>query len=174
MLIRGTSPLFQLVERVRSLPGADAPLSLPRAADRDGAAGELRLSVAELRRRLGVALRELGRRVDEALPQALARAHEAWDQVDSLTLFDAEIGGELRALRQAARALAAEEDATLRAVGVESRLIIDAAVGLVALVERRMAALVRLRLRSGDTELLPDGRPFVDVGAALAEAARAW
>jgi hypothetical protein len=33
---------------------------------------------------------------------------------------------------------------------------------------------VRARLRSDDTDLLPEGRPFLDLGAALAQAARAW
>jgi hypothetical protein len=44
----------------------------------------------------------------------------------------------------------------------------------VTLVERRFASLVRLRLKSGTAELTVDGEPFVDVGGALAEAARRW
>jgi hypothetical protein len=43
-----------------------------------------------------------------------------------------------------------------------------------SLLERRFAGVVRLRLRSERTELLVDGRPFLDVAAALSEAARAW
>jgi hypothetical protein len=31
-----------------------------------------------------------------------------------------------------------------------------------------------MRVRGADADLLPGGRPFLDVGAALAEAARAW
>jgi hypothetical protein len=45
----------------------------------------------------------------------------------------------------------------------------------VGLLERKLATLVRLRLRA-DTPALLDahGRPFLDVAAALSEAAREW
>jgi len=39
---------------------------------------------------------------------------------------------------------------------------------------RSLAQLVRARLRSEDPSLLVDGRPFVDLGAALLETARRW
>jgi len=68
----------------------------------------------------------------------------------------------------------AGDDAAARATGVEARLAIDAVTGLISLVERRFAGIVRLRLRSDAPELLIDGRPFLDVAAALSEAARAW
>jgi hypothetical protein len=77
-------------------------------------------------------------------------------------------------LRRAAVALESAEDAGDRAVGLESHLVVDAATGLVSLFERRLAQLVRARLRSGNAELFVDGRPFVDLGAALSEAARRW
>jgi len=57
---------------------------------------------------------------------------------------------------------------------VEALLTIDTTVALLTLVEKRMATLVRLRLRSETPELVPQGRPFLDVAAALQEAARAW
>jgi hypothetical protein len=34
--------------------------------------------------------------------------------------------------------------------------------------------LLRLRMRSNTPELLPDGRPFLDLGRALREVAEAW
>ena len=41
--------------------------------------------------------------------------------------------------------------------------------------ERRLAALVRLRLRAPDPALFDDrGRPFLDAAAALTEVARQW
>lgn len=61
-----------------------------------------------------------------------------------------------------------------RAVAIEGLLILDVAIGLARLCERRMASLLRLRLRSPSQELMPGGRPFLDLGAALEEAAEAW
>ena len=61
-----------------------------------------------------------------------------------------------------------------RAVALEGLLAIDLAIALVRLFERRLAALLRLRLRSATPELLPEGRPFLDLGRALHEAAEAW
>ena len=58
--------------------------------------------------------------------------------------------------------------------GLEASLGLDAAVGLAALLERRFAAILRLRLRSATPALTVDGRPFLDVAAALAEAGRRW
>jgi hypothetical protein len=127
-----------------------------------------------LRRRMGALLAELGRRLDEALPRTLALATSAWDQVDSLTVVDAELAAEIGRLRRSALALADGQDAAGCAAGLESQLTLDAAVGLVSLVERRLATLIRLRLRTSEPELLPDGRPFLDLGAALREAARGW
>lgn len=168
--------LDRLIGQLRELPaGGEVTPGLPRAADRERApatGGPLEPRV--LRQRIGAFLTALAARVDEALPAALARAETAWDQVDAFTAMDAELTAELGVLRRAAVALAGSDDAGARAVGLESRLALDAACGLVSLLERRLASLVRARLRGESRELLPGGRPFVDVGAALAEAARAW
>ena len=59
------------------------------------------------------------------------------------------------------------------AVALEGLLALEAARGLAALAEQRLSSLIRLRVRQTD-ELLPGGRPFLDLGAAIAEAARAW
>ena len=53
-------------------------------------------------------------------------------------------------------------------------LAVDASVALVRLFERRLAALLRLRMRSVNPDVLPEGRPFLDLGHALHEAAEAW
>jgi hypothetical protein len=127
-----------------------------------------------LRARTAALLAALAQRVDGAVLAALHLAQTAWDQVDAFAILDDELRGETASLALAADALASADDSLTRAAGVEARLAIDAAVGLVALVERRFATLVRLRLRSTTPDLLIDGRPFLDVAAALAEAARRW
>lgn len=167
--------LDTLVAQIRTLPGEPTELSLPRAAVRlSPTSAAVALTVPQLRSRTGALLAALAQRVEEAVPVALHLAQTAWDQVDAFAMLDDELRGETAALSLGADGLAASEDGVERAAGVEARLAIDAAVGLVALVERRFAALVRLRLRSETPDLLVDGRPFVDVAAALAEASRRW
>ena len=60
------------------------------------------------------------------------------------------------------------------AVALEGLIALEAACGLTALTEGRLSALIRLRVRTREDDLLPEGRPFLDLGAALAEAATAW
>jgi hypothetical protein len=83
------------------------------------------------------------------------------------------------ALADARRRLGSAADAkrstgTVGAVALEGLLALEAACGLTTLAERRLSSLIRLRLRGRERELLPAGRPFLDLGAAFAEAARAW
>lgn len=167
--------LEALVEQIRSLPAGEAALGPPRAATvaipfTEAAPPDPR----RLRARAAALVAELAARIEVALPEALMRATQAWDQADAFDIVDAELRDETATLRSAAEVLAATDDAALRAAGAETRLFIDAAVGLVALLQRRFAALVRLRLRSATPSLMVDGRPFVDVAAALSEAARRW
>ena len=187
--------LDRLVAQARALPGAGraavagvseagdptvvsvekAPSGWPRAADRGVAPDEIEApSPSELRRGIGALLQQLGTAIEEALPRTLALAASAWDQADTLAVLDRALVAEARTLRMQARALAAAEEATRRAEGIAAELTLDAAVGLASLLERRLATLVRLRLRAPGADLLPDGRPFLDVGAAITEAARAW
>lgn len=167
-------PLEALVAQIRSLPGGGAERGLPRAAAAAGAGDEAPLTPAALRARAAALVAALAERVEAALPTALERATQAWDQADDFVILDGELGGEAAALRRAADALAQDDGAAARAAGIESRLLIDAAFGLVGLLERRFAAVVRLRLRSATPELIVDGRPFLDVAPALAEVARRW
>jgi hypothetical protein len=131
---------------------------------------------AQLRREVAALLGRLARRVDDALAAALARAVWAWEQVDALTMIDAELEGQISSARRGlAGAAHATAPAAQRAVALEGLLAVDAAVALARLCERRMAALLRLRMRSpAASELMPAGRPFLDLGAALHEAAEAW
>jgi hypothetical protein len=134
-----------------------------------------------LRRRLHVILDALAVRVENQLPQVLELAQRAWDQVDTLSVIDRDLALEILSMRRAAQAFADEPEnaAPARAVAVEARLALDGAVGLVALLERRLSTLIRLRLRGADVDgvdpdLIPNGRPFLDVAAALRQAARCW
>ena len=168
--------LDTLVAQIRTLPGEHLELSLPRAAVKPSAVAVAAESVelSRFRARTAALLGALGQRVDDAVPAALHLAQTAWDQVDAFAILDDELRAETASLSLVADALAAADDTHERAAGLEARLAIDAAVGLVALVERRFASLLRLRLRSTNPELLVDGRPFLDVAAALAEASRRW
>lgn len=140
---------------------------LPRALDGDALPGQA-LEPAELRHAVGEFLTQVAARVERELPEVLGRA---WDQIDSLVLLDGELASEARRLRGAARALTAHESAAFRAEGVAAGHTLDAAVGLVMIVERRLATLVRLR---GEGPLLVDGKPFLDVASLLTEVSRAW
>lgn len=164
--------LEALVEQIRSLPGSADDLGMPRAAAAEGPATPI--EPAPLRARTAAWLTALATRVEHALPDALMLATQAWDQADAFAVLDAPLREEALALHRAGDALCAHDEAATRAAGLEARLLVDAAVGLVSLLERRFAAILRLRLRSGTPELMVDGRPFLDVAAALAEAGRRW
>jgi hypothetical protein len=167
--------LGDLVAGARSLPGEKRPAGTrPQLRASVAPDGDEAIAPPALRARVGALLAELARRLEAALPAALACATRAWDQVDALTLLDGPLRAEAAALGRAAAALAADDDPPTAAAGTEAALTLEAALGLVVLVERRLATLVRLRLRAADPELLPGGRPFLDLAAAFAEAARAW
>jgi hypothetical protein len=103
----------------------------------------------------------------------LAQPWRSWEKIDDLSIVDEQLAALLAEARRALVA-AARGPARLRAVAFEGLLALDAARGLTTLAEHGLASLIRLRVRAGDEELMPDGRPFLDIGAALAEAARAW
>jgi hypothetical protein len=118
-------------------------------------------------------LSRLARQTEEALAPALVRARQSWDRSDDLTIIDGPLAGALAEARRELQAAAAGSDPTAAAVALEGLLAVEAGSGLAALAERRLPALIRLRVRSRG-ELLPGGRPFLDLGAALQEAAQAW
>ena len=136
----------------------------PAGAERD----DLRPAVAAL---LGL----LAARTDPALADCLQRSREEWDQADSLSVIDDDVAGEIAALRRRLAAGAGPAaPAARRAIALEGLLVVDASIALVRLFERRLASLLRLRLRSATPDVLPGGRPFLDLGQALHEVAEAW
>lgn len=138
-----------------------------------GAAGASASAIGVLRGHVGELLRELAARTEPALHAALARAENAWDQADAVSIMDEDLRARTAALQARWRHVAASGAAGATAAALEALLVLEASLGLVAVVERRLAPLIRLRLAGGG-DLLPDGRPFLDVSAALAEAAREW
>jgi hypothetical protein len=188
--------LKQLVQTAAALPGRKLEVALwhrlePWSAGlppKDGAAemdppavaepppavsAATREEIQRLRAVVAATLARLARQTEETLAPALVRARQSWDRSDDLTIIDAPLAGALAEARRQLQAAAAGSDPTAAAVALEGLLAVEAASGLTALAERRLPALIRLRVRArGD--LLPGGRPFLDIGAALQEAALAW
>lgn len=120
-------------------------------------------------------LGRMAHRAEHALAASLKRATEAWDQADAFSVIDGELEGQIASTRRRLAAAAAPSaPAARRAVALEGLLAVDLSVALVRVFERRLAALLRLRLRSTTPDLLPEGRPFLDLGRALHEVAEAW
>ena len=166
--------LERLVDTARALRGDKhqvPPATLaPCATEVAGADVDARA----LRGRLGQLLLTLAERLEPALIAALRHAAVAWDAFDEVAVMEPELRREATLIASAAAALEREAEPSRRAIGLEVRLTLAAALGLVDLIERRLAMLVRLRVQSDERSLLPGYRPFLDVAAALAEAARGF
>lgn len=170
-----SSSLERLVDTARALPGEILPAPPVRLPPGAAPPADLRdVDLGALRERLGRFLEKLARRLEPSLKTALQHADVAWDAFDEVAVLDAELEGDAADLGAAAAVLEREEDAERRAVGTEIRIALESTLGIVHLIERRLATLVRLRVQSGDRALLPGGRPFLDVASALAEAALGW
>lgn len=115
----------------------------------------------------------MSKRAEQTLAPALARARQAWDKVDSHVILEPALVATLSVTRRTLQQTADGDGGALGAVAVEGLIALEAAEGLCALAERRLSSLIRLRLQDTE-ELLPADRPFLDLGAALAEAARTW
>lgn len=166
--------LERLVDIARALPGKRHPAQPVMIAAAQVKLDGTELDLRSLRVQLGRFLKELSQRLEPALTAALKRAAVAWETFDEVSVLDAALRSDAARIAAAARALEREEDPARRAAGLELRLTLESVLGLIDLVERRLATLVRLRVQSGEPSLLPGGRPFLDLAAALAEAARGW
>lgn len=166
--------LERLVESARALPGKPRSAQPVIVASAKAAPAGAAVDARALRRQLGQLLSELAQRLEPALTGALQHAAVAWDAFDAVMVLNEALRDEGARIAAEAAALAQEADAARRAIGLEVQVALASALGLIELVERRLAMLVRLRVQSGEPSLLPDGRPFLDVAAALAEAARGW
>jgi hypothetical protein len=155
---------------------ARAVATLPASAPEPALPAEpTRLERDDLRPEIAALLERLAARTEPALVACLRRAREEWDQADSFTVIDADLANEIAALRRRLAGVAERvASRARRAIALEGLLVVDASVALVRLFERRLASLLRLRLRSATPDLLPEGRPFLDLGRALHEVAGAW
>jgi hypothetical protein len=158
---------------------------------------ETRLEMSRLRGLVAQSLSTMAQKIEQKLGPSLARARQAWEEVDNHDLidksFDATLDGVRRQLLAALPApgpdggpssvtegpdskpdsKSVQARAALGGVALEGLLALETARALIALAERRMSSLIRLRVQQ-DEDLLPGGRPFLDLGPAIAEAARAW
>jgi hypothetical protein len=127
-----------------------------------------------LRALVAACLKALARRIDEHLVPAIETARRAWESADSLVIVDHVLAASFSETRRALHRAANTAGPAVRAVAIEGILAVDAASGLAGLAERRLSSLIRLRLQGPESDLLPQGRPFIDLGRAIAEAAREW
>jgi|GEM_PF-1439199 len=155
-------------------PGAAADRSRLAGAGQDRSPPGPEAEGPEIRKRVADGLGALAALVDPALTAAVRRARQAWDQADALVVFDDQSLAQVAALRRWLLARAGGTPGQAAAGALEGLLALDGAMALIRLFERRLAALLRLQLRSPEPELLPRGRPFLDLAAALREAEQAW
>jgi hypothetical protein len=129
-----------------------------------------RRSVAELRAATGEWLLLLSQHLDETLTQALREVERRWEAFDGVSLVPARLRLRAAEVSEAWRAWVQREPQAAN----EALWTIASVLGLVAVLERRLAALVRAKVASGDSRLFVGPRPFLDVGLAVQEVARAW
>lgn len=133
-----------------------------------------------LRRSVAGCLSAMEQLVEGHLTAALTTASHAWDGVDSALAISSQapLAEQLQQTRRQLEEAAARSASGLaRAVATEGLVALELAAELLRLFERRLSSLIRLRVLSGQGGpggLLPDGRPFLDLAAALRDAARAW
>jgi hypothetical protein len=165
---RGVAAYAEDLARAAAATPADDVASPPRPPSFMPPTDELRPAISSL-------LARLARRTEPELISSLTQATAAWDQADAFAVIDDDLEAEISATRRRLAAGASPAaTAARRAIALEGMLAIDAAVALVRLFERRLAALLRLRLRAPVPTLLPAGRPFLDLARALNEVAEAW
>src|SRR5687767_3293241 len=147
-------------------PGEPSGVRAPQGQGQvDDDAAEARREMTRLRALVAAGLQALARRAEQTVGPALAGARQAWDKVDHHTIVDPALAATLAGTQRTLQ-LAASGQGPVAAVAIEGLLALEAAGGLCALVERRLSSLIRLRVQQSD-ELMPGGRPFLDLGPAL-------
>jgi hypothetical protein len=177
--------LQNLLRTAASLPGPKVSLTpltrLPptttaeAAPETTGPDAAARAEIARLRGMVAVTLAALARTIDRHLGPAIEGARRAWEKIDDLAMVDSVLAANVSETRRALyRAATTPACRAVGAVATEGLLALDAACGLTGLAERRLSSFIRLRAGSADPTLLPEGRPFLDIGRAIAEVAREW
>jgi hypothetical protein len=151
------------------LPPVRLPAAPPAAAPLSTDATEAR----RLRALVADGLRALAGCLEQHFGPAIEGARRAWERADDVVIVDRSLAMTLTDTRRTLYRATTAPSSHIRAVGLECLLAFDAACGLTGLAERRLSALIRLRVGTG-AELMPKGRPFLDLSRALGEAAREW
>lgn len=166
--------LLRLRAALAALP-VDAPaiaLVLPRPEPTKAAPV---CAVTELRAATGEWLLQLSIHIDETLAQAMADVETRWDTFDSVPLAPPHLRARGLDLREAWRPWLRREPLA----ATEAMWTVDAVLALVGTLEQRLAALVRAQVARPGGRLLCSvrgggSRPFLDLGQAVGEVARAW
>jgi hypothetical protein len=156
------------------LPPVRLPAAPPASEGAQPLDGGARAEIARLRALVAGGMDALARSLEQQFGPAIETARKAWERADDVTIVDRSLALMLTDTRRALYRATAAPHRAVRAVALEGLLAFDAACGLTGLAERRLSALIRLRVSSEETTLMPGGRPFLDLGRALGEAAREW
>ena len=147
-----------------------APARQPEA----GTGGPVRV----VRRRVASLVFRLASGVEERLPLALKQAEEAWHEAGQQRLLDEGLLTDLYESRVVLAALAkrrpGEPVTPVVSIATEGLWALKVSFALVALLESRLATILRMRKKMNDEALVVDERPFLDVAPALATLARRW
>jgi len=163
------SALLRLRAALEALP-VDAPgiaLVMPKP---EATKALPRRSLTELRVATGEWLLALSIHIDETLAQAMADVETRWDAFDRVPLAPFHLRARGFDLRESWRPWLSREPLA----ATEAVWTIDAVIALVQTLERRLAALVRAEVSRRGGRLHHGSRPFLDVGLAIREVARAW
>ncbi len=175
-----SGPLAQLVIASRALPGPRVALpafadgTAPTGGSRDTNGEAADSEVHALRSMVADLFRAVALRIEEVLPPALVAARRAWDRADEVLIFDDGLRAAFFRARTLLHQAQQAPSITVRAVALESVLALRAVGTLLDLIEQRLVVLIRLQVRTFGPDLLPAGRPFLDIAAALTDAARRW
>jgi hypothetical protein len=164
-------PLTHLWDTARALPGQrlDSVPVLPiweDAAPRPAAEMDIQ------RAALVAWLLDVADHMEPLLHQAL---QASWDQMKEVPLLSPALRNRAAMLRTAWQGLGRHaKHAAQKSAALEALLWVDAAEGLVELLEQRLTMLAGLRRESDSPELMVNNRAFLDVAAALRAAAKVW
>ena len=127
-----------------------------------------------VRRQVRTTLGRMATLLDERLPDALRTATWAWEKTGSMALLDEEALQMLTLARQDLRYAVLMGEPQVVALATEGLWALRTAFSVISLLETRLPSLIRLRTRMEDRDLMPHGRPFLDLAPALSELARRW
>ena len=112
--------------------------------------------------------------IESRLPEALRSAPWAWENTGSMALLNEEALEMLMQARQDLRHAVLHGEPAVVALATEGLWALRISFSVISLLQTRLPSLIRLRTRMEDQDLMPDGRPFLDLAPALSELGRRW